>query len=1215
MSAFTVNRIFSVLLEYHVLAEPRRGTRYGRRERVSSVFPERVCDRIAARSASYYSWFLNMDRQGAPIRSYLRALFEEDSYEVLLEMEQKCRLLLEPGKEPGCRTDSGAWRELLDLLGQEVPIFVRGGEAAGRLEGVAGADPSRGLACLFLIAGMDGCTSGQFERILHSWELMNRNPLQEDDGEPLRRIRTAELLYLDGNRKEALRMMKQAAESLRSMIRDCDRTAGEPETEADTEAPSGRETEAGTDTEASSEPAADAVSAYRSQLGQLLLRIGALCVHGGEDGEHSGEGEEEAVPYALRCLRESVENGCVQANGLLAELALGEGRLPEAESALLRGARAGDTKCLRMLGNAFYRGDPLAGSRRDLPQAVRYYLAGACPEDSADSAAGDALCQYMLGRILEEIPLTASADQGKAKEETGAEDSTLEMALSLLSQAQRDPAYWYAAAARKGNAEAAVRLNRLSWRASGRGAFTDAGERRHAHGRKPARKRICLLNSASEKNLLFARSLPEKDYLLFICGETCDRRGAEKDGAFREKAAGDGDAGDLSPVSADPARNMARLLSRIGADYLDLAAAMVRRDDPQDRSRSAGRQQELREQAAAPDPGTMTGKDPVQWLWEVFPEILCVALDEDGQKNLRDGLQVLREAYLLHERSAELLGIMEEPASGPVRGMSVGYGAAGTAAESPGDPVEGAPESREDRLFYLLSDRVKLYVMEEEAYAAPLLDSACSRLGDFYLPLQICDPAKMASAWLLDRLPLFIPCIQDIQEDRRGRLQEDRRGRLQEDRRGRRPLRMETVIFGDHPGIVQMCKDILAAAQIEDPERFPFSLTVVSENAEDLEERFLTDCPGLADPKADKPAAAPLFVKMKPESSSLQCLLQNRDGLFGGDAGGKSREGLNEEREQEIRRRIRSAGYLIVYAQEERRNLSLAMFLREWYLKTDPTFTRLPMIACYCENGLVEEQIRTLCAGAEKAGADWFNNYRIEAFGAAERMFSYQELVLGRLERTALACHFSWYSFTVRRDRYRAEHDYYVRTYNRDSSRMNALSLPYRLFSAGITFADWHDYTADLPRDSLADRFASWLRAGDLQEKGEFLREDTGGGKDGQDPDTSMQRERERRLEQLAVREHGRWNRFMLSRGWMRASTEQMLAYLQRGNGRQQLYIAKLHPFLCSWEQLERKKGSPAGIQETFDSVMRQIHPDHKAVDIQEIDRENVRKTAQILRA
>ena len=45
------------------------------------------------------------------------------------------------------------------------------------------------------------------------------------------------------------------------------------------------------------------------------------------------------------------------------------------------------------------------------------------------------------------------------------------------------------------------------------------------------------------------------------------------------------------------------------------------------------------------------GSDPAQWLWENFPEILCLAMDADEQRNIRDGLQVLRR-YICCMRKA-----------------------------------------------------------------------------------------------------------------------------------------------------------------------------------------------------------------------------------------------------------------------------------------------------------------------------------------------------------------------------------------------------------------------------------------------------------------------------------------------------------------------------------------------------------------------------------
>jgi len=200
-----------------------------------------------------------------------------------------------------------------------------------------------------------------------------------------------------------------------------------------------------------------------------------------------------------------------------------------------------------------------------------------------------------------------------------------------------------------------------------------------------------------------------------------------------------------------------------------------------------------------------------------------------------------------------------------------------------------------------------------------------------------------------------------------------------------------------------------------------------------------------------------------------------------------------------------------------------------------------------------------------------------------------------------LASHFSYYvnaeknssfynCFEEETDRFHAEHDYYIRNYNRDSSLVKALAIPYRLFSAGIFFPDWHAYAARISQNQLADRFEDWLLA------------------EG-DSDLSSSR-----LEVLSIQEHGRWCRTMLSRGWKGASPEQMQTYIQRGCNRHQLYLAKLHPFLCSWDQLGDTNPVLSGIQKDYSLIMTQIHPGKMPANIRDIDRENVRKTAMLLR-
>ena len=297
MESFTISSVFEYLQNQQALQNPRNGGfRFGRKERVEAVFPKRVCDKIAARSASYYSWFLNKDKQGVPIRDYLRRLFEEDSYEVFREMEDKCsKLLISP--DGRARISEDEWRELLALLGREVPLFVRGSEGEGRLEQIAEAVPARALACLFLVAGMGGLTQAQYEQLLTCWRLMDRNLISGEDMEPMRHVHAGELLYLDGNRGEALNQLIKAAVKLREGLRD--------ESDMDIPGNSGIYDRSGNSgipdgADISGSPCNSDIPGIsgnsgirdmrgrqsdRELLGRVLLRIGEIYLLGGEDGE------------------------------------------------------------------------------------------------------------------------------------------------------------------------------------------------------------------------------------------------------------------------------------------------------------------------------------------------------------------------------------------------------------------------------------------------------------------------------------------------------------------------------------------------------------------------------------------------------------------------------------------------------------------------------------------------------------------------------------------------------------------------------------------------------------------------------------------------------------------------------------------------------------------------------------------------------------------
>ena len=188
MGSFTVNTIFDLFKERKALVNPGRGGfRFDRRERIEYVFPDQLCEEIASRSASYYSWFLNMDKQAVPVRDLLRRLFEQDTYVIVRQTVEKCDRLLKEDVSPA-GIDRIIWEELLDMAGREIPVFVSGSEGAQQMQHMAEAAPSRALAVLFLAAGMDGMTPSQFEKLGSCWRLMNHMFLSNDPRNKASRI-------------------------------------------------------------------------------------------------------------------------------------------------------------------------------------------------------------------------------------------------------------------------------------------------------------------------------------------------------------------------------------------------------------------------------------------------------------------------------------------------------------------------------------------------------------------------------------------------------------------------------------------------------------------------------------------------------------------------------------------------------------------------------------------------------------------------------------------------------------------------------------------------------------------------------------------------------------------------------------------------------------------------------------------------------------------
>ena len=145
---------------------------------------------------------------------------------------------------------------------------------------------------------------------------------------------------------------------------------------------------------------------------------------------------------------------------------------------------------------------------------------------------------------------------------------------------------------------------------------------------------------------------------------------------------------------------------------------------------------------------------------------------------------------------------------------------------------------------------------------------------------------------------------------------------------------------------------------------------------------------------------------------------------------------------------------------------------------------------------------------------------------------------------------------------------YFKKLYNRESSLAAAISLPYRLFEAGIFPIGWYiqnkeAYWCAEARQKLSHQFnealyrESPIKISDMQvsTKNSLPNE----------PENINQE----LLKKLAQYEHMRWCCYQLTRGWIPAKPDHAVDYMNAGVPRHVLQIAKIHPCICSWEELE----------------------------------------------
>lgn len=403
-------------------------------------------------------------------------------------------------------------------------------------------------------------------------------------------------------------------------------------------------------------------------------------------------------------------------------------------------------------------------------------------------------------------------------------------------------------------------------------------------------------------------------------------------------------------------------------------------------------------------------------------------------------------------------------------------------------------------LFHKALSGIRVYTSIESDYCANLLDSMQQMLYDqyqFYIPLNIVNRYTHAAQGLFTKYPLFMPFLNEKQSNRT----------------------LNLVVLGTGKCAMAVVREAMALPI----SNHPVIIHVVGKDAEHAKRCFQQNCPAVMSQS---------WLNDYVEVKFYSCPLDELPLYSAGDA-------------DELVSVLCSGDYYIAAADQDSINVELGIRLRESILSRGGNdFSSEPIIAAQCTDSmgaLLMEYMRV----QNRGGSDnWYSSYHILKFGTSD-IFSWNELENGLIETRAKAVHLSYANIDPeeKEARYLGLQDYYLRYYNRSSSRSTAVSLVYRAFDAG-KYLDKKEYGSPKDEAKLGKLYQSWLRA----ENNEKIALE--------------------RLEKAACLEHIRWCLQLVSQGWQTATKDQVEAYIAARNPSHQLHIAKLHPYLVPWKKL-----------------------------------------------
>lgn len=428
------------------------------------------------------------------------------------------------------------------------------------------------------------------------------------------------------------------------------------------------------------------------------------------------------------------------------------------------------------------------------------------------------------------------------------------------------------------------------------------------------------------------------------------------------------------------------------------------------------------------------------------------------------------------------------------------------------------------------SSNIAIYIRTNEEQYASLIDTSLKLINEENIVLFTIDDDKWPAQHLLFNHPLFYPIhtLRNIDLDHR------------------MPNKYTTINYT----VVSESNDNLTNWLIREAfwlstlwyKKVHFNISIVSPEYEQISSRLRYECPGIF---SDVSTSEVSSVQIRTPTTEIDNLQSPK---------------LLTELSKICSEPHGAFNYIVINTAKDITSMNLAIKIREQSIRqliqsnTKPNRSTLPIIAFHCPDSDIAKIATKLCVQTIDQGSAWYNNYNIIPFGMLGERYTFDSIDGGYLEHLAQATHlqYSGLDSTANcKDIQTALQNYFKRTYNRDSSMAVALSLPYRLFQTN-PYDSNSNHILPLDRWNITDSpYTKTLLSGSLAEK---FKESLPEGEN---------------FTNLVRFEHSRWLRWMISRGWISATPEQNEIYLKAGNPKHQLYIARMHGCICSFDELD----------------------------------------------